>query len=402
MITRRSTLLNATLGGASLLLSSRAFAQQLAPQDSGPIRIGVLVPLTGAGGPYGPAEATVAKSVADEVNGRGGVLGRPVEIVVEDDATSPEAGVRAARKLIDVDKVVAICGTWASAVTTAVAPLCWESRTMLLTVSGADSITQLPHGGYIVRTQPNTVLQGHKFGEYLLELGGKRVFVMAVQNPFTQSLFDSVKAGLAAGGGTAELLVYDDKKPSLRTEVDAALRFKPDAILAGGYLPDTTVLLRDLARASFDGKVLGFGYAINGKLVDALPKEVTEGVYAMSPSPALGSPAYARVQAITKTESPDPYACQVYDHVNLAMLAMEAAKQATGTAIRDTVRTVCQGGGQAVTNYADGARALGAGGKIDYDGASGPCDFTATGDVSNVQFRYEQVKGGKLSLLKVA
>ena len=393
MITRRSALL-----GASLLSTTKLAAAQ----PTGPIRIGVLAPLTGAGGPYGPAEAAVAKSVADDVNARGGVLGRPVEIVVEDDATNPEAGVRAARKLIDVDKVVAICGTWASAVATAVAPLCWESRTMLLTVSGADSITLLPHEGYLVRTQPNTQLQGRKFGEYLLELGAKRVFVMMPQTPFTQSQFAMMKGTLVRGGGTAELLVYDDKKPSLRTEVDAALRTKPDAVLAGGYTPDTTVLLRDLARASYEGKVLGFGYAINGKLVDALPAEVVNGAYALSPSPSLGSPAYARVQAITKQDSPDPYSCQVYDHVNLAMLAMEQAKEVSGTAIRNTIRTVSQGGGRTVTNYLDGLRAIGAGEKVDYDGASGPCDFTDVGDITDVKFRYEQVKDGKLALLKIA
>ncbi|WP_163351444.1 ABC transporter substrate-binding protein, partial [Klebsiella aerogenes] len=87
------------------------------------------------------------------------------------DQTSPEAGVRAARKLIDVDKVSAILGTWASSVTTAVAPLCWESKTFLATVSGADPITALPHQGYLVRTQPNTTLQGRKFGEFALEQG---------------------------------------------------------------------------------------------------------------------------------------------------------------------------------------------------------------------------------------
>ena len=393
-LSRRAVLVGATL------LPGAVRAQTAEP--TGPIRIGVLVPLTGAGGPYGPAEAAVAKSLADEVNARGGVLGRPIEIVVEDDATNPETAVRAARKLIDVDKVVAICGTWASAVTTAVAPLCWESRTMLMTVSGADSITQLPHGGYIVRTQPNTVLQGRKFAEFLLELGCKRVFIMSPQTPFTQSQFAVMKDALAKGGGVAELLVYDDKKPSLRTEVDAALRFRPDAIMAGGYTPDTTVLLRDLARASFDGKVLGFAYAINQKLVDALPKEVVQGVYALSPSPSADSPAFKRVQAITKAETPDPYSCQVYDHVNLAMLAMEASKLVSGTAIRDAIRSVSQGGGARVTDYAGGARALGAGDKIDYDGASGPCDFTPAGDIEDVKFRYEQVKDGRIGLLKIA
>ena len=75
--------------------------------------------------------AKVAAAVVEEVNKAGGVLGRRIVLVSEDDQTSPEAGVRAARKLIDVDKVAAIMGTWASSVTTAVAPLCWESKTFL-------------------------------------------------------------------------------------------------------------------------------------------------------------------------------------------------------------------------------------------------------------------------------
>jgi branched-chain amino acid transport system substrate-binding protein len=132
--------------------------------------------------------------VVDEVNAAGGVLGRPVQLISEDDQTNPEAGVRAARKLIDVDKVSAIVGTWSSAVTTAVAPLCWESKTFLATVSGADSITQLPHGGFLIRTQPNTTLQGRKFGEFAVELGAKRVFFMTSQTPFTQFQYQAMKA----------------------------------------------------------------------------------------------------------------------------------------------------------------------------------------------------------------
>ena len=394
MTTRRTAL----IGTALLPFLGRTPRAQPA---SGPIKLGVLVPLTGAGGPYGPGQAACVRAVAQEVNAAGGVLGRQVEVAVEDDQTSPEAGVRAARKLIDVDRVVAILGTWASSVTTAVAPLCWESRTMLCTVSGADSITLLPHQGYLVRTQPNTLLQGRKFGEYLLELGAKRAYVMSPQTPFTQSQFASLKAAVEKGGGVAELLVYDDKKPSFRSEVDGALRFKPDAVVAGGYTPDTAVLLRDLARASFGGKVLGFGYAINAKLVDSLPAEVVEGAYTLSPSPAEGSPAFARVAAVTRQPVPDTYACQIYDHVNLVLLAIALAGEASGTAIRDTIRKVSQGGGTAVTGLPDGLKLVAAGQKVDYEGASGPCDFTDTGDVTDVRFRYEQVRAGKVTLLKI-
>ena len=71
-----------------------------------PIKLATLTPLTGAGGPYGPVMAKVAAAVVEEVNKAGGVLGRRIVLVSEDDQTNPEAGVRAARKLIDVDKVV--------------------------------------------------------------------------------------------------------------------------------------------------------------------------------------------------------------------------------------------------------------------------------------------------------
>src|SRR4029079_963217 len=138
----------------------------------------------------GPSMRKAMEFVVQEVNAAGGVLGRKVQLVSEDDQTSPDAAVRAARKLIDVDKVSAIMGTWASSVTTAVAPLCWESKTFLCTVSGADSITLLPHQGYLIRTQPNSQLQVTRLGEFILSLGAKKVFTMIPQTPFTQSTIE--------------------------------------------------------------------------------------------------------------------------------------------------------------------------------------------------------------------
>src|SRR6266481_7278138 len=164
----------ALAGGVAAVASPAVLRAQAEP-----IKIATLTPLTGAGGPYGPVMAKAAAAVVEEVNQAGGVLGRRVQLVSEDDQTSPEAGVRAARKLIDVDKVAAIMGTWASSVTTAVAPLCWESKTFLCTVSGSDTITQLPHQGYLVRTQPNTHLQVAKLSAFLLQLRVQRVFILS-------------------------------------------------------------------------------------------------------------------------------------------------------------------------------------------------------------------------------
>jgi len=393
ILSRRATL----VAGSALLA-----APSLARAQGAPIRLGTLTPLTGAGGPYGPVMANCVKSVITEVNGAGGVLGRQIELVSEDDQTNPEAGLRAARKLIDVDKVAAIMGTWASSVTTAVAPLCWESKTFLVTVSGADSITALPHHGWLVRTQPNTTLQGRKFGEYVIELGAKNAYFMAPQTPFTQSQLANMKPPIESAGGSIELLIYDANKPSLRTEVDQVMRARPDIIVLGGYTPDTTVLLRDIFRAGFRGKLLAYAYSVNQQMITSLPKDVTEGIYTLAPSPAQGTTAFDRVVRITGNTNPDPYTCQIFDQVNLILMAMAVGGGGTGQVIHDNIRKVSQGGGDRVDNALDGLRAIAAGKKVDYDGASGPCDFTDAGDITDCKFRYEQVRDGQQTLIRIA
>ena len=146
--------------------------------------LGVLTPLTGAGAFDGPRMLKAIQAVVSDINATDGVLGRKLSLMVEDDETNPEPAVRATHKLIDVDKVPVIMGTWASAVTSAVAPVCWESKTFLTTCSGADGITLLPHQGYLIRTQPNNHLQAQKHAEFIGSLGAKRVFCLSIQAPF--------------------------------------------------------------------------------------------------------------------------------------------------------------------------------------------------------------------------
>ncbi len=379
------------------------FAARLAQAAGAPIPVGTLTPQTGAGGPYGPPMAKTAKAAVAAINAAGGVLGRPIALLQEDDETNPDAGVRAARKLIDVNRVVAVLGTWASAVTTAVAPLCWESQTMLFTVSGADSITRLPHQGYIVRTQPNTQLQSLRAAQYLLQAGSKRVFGLSAQTPFAVDSWNRLASVLKGGGaeGVGDV-IYDAGKTSFRSEIDQALRAKPDTLFLNGYAPDVGVILRELYQAGYAGRKFTFGYAVSPKMLAGLPAVVTEGLVAFSPSPDVGSPAYQRVQAILGSANPDPYSCQVYDHVNLVALAMAKAGAASGVAIHDAVRLVSQGAGQVVYDAVDGMKLLAAGKSVNYDGASGPCDLLASGDIAASKFRFDRVEKGKLTLLSIS
>lgn len=394
-ISRRAVLTGAAALTAAAALPARAQAP--------PIKLGTLTPLTGAGGSYGPSMRKAMSWVVEQVNGAGGVLSRRVELVSEDDQTNPDAGVRAARKLIDVDKVAALMGTWASSVTTAVAPLCWESKTFLTTVSGSDSITQLPHQGYLVRTQPNTHLQVSKLSAFMLQIGVRRVFILSAQTPFAEPTHKLLAEALPKGGAqVAGQVIYDKDKTTFRSEIDLALRANPDMIYLNGYTPDITVLMKDLFKAGYSGQRIAQGYAANAKLLGSLPTEVTDGIYAISPSPSIDSPAYQRLAKALGVEEVDPYSAQCHDHASLVCLAIAKAREATGTAIKDNIRKISQGPGAKVDNAVDGLKLISQGKEINYEGASGPCDFTETGDIIDTKFRYEQAEKGKLKLLRIA
>jgi ABC-type branched-subunit amino acid transport system substrate-binding protein len=384
-------------------LAVTGMAPAIVRGQGAPLELGVLTPLTGAGGFDGPRMAKAMQAVIDEVNGAGGLLGRKVVLVVEDGQTNPEAAVRAARKLIDVTKVPTIMGTWASAVTSAVAPLCWESKTFLTTVSGADSITKLPHQGYLIRTQPNNYLQAAKHAEFIASMGVKRCFMMSIQAPFAQPTQARATEVLKQKGSQmVGTLIYDKDKTTYRSEVDQALRTNPDLIYLNGYAPDVTILLRDLYRASYAGTRFAQSYAVTTKVLDSLPHEVTEGVVTVQPSADVASPAYALARKRLGVAEPDSYETQATDWASLVSLAIAKAKVATGTGIRDSVRSICQGNGTKVYSAVEGLKLLGQGSEINYEGASGPCEFTEIGDIVDCKFRYNKVAGGKFVLLKVA
>jgi branched-chain amino acid transport system substrate-binding protein len=388
-------------GAAAIGTAGLAWPARLQAQASGPIKLGSLVPLTGAGGPFGPGIRAAQEAVVKEVNAAGGLLGRQIELVGEDDQTNAEAGVRAARKLIDVDKVSVVMGTWASAVVTAVAPLCWENKVMLICIGAADSITALPHQGYIVRTQPHTSLQGQQFANFAIAEAAKHLYILMPQTPFTESTIKVIVDTCAAKSIKVSSMIYDAKKTSFRSEVDAMMQAKPDMFMMGGYLPDNIVMAKDVYRANFSGKIVAQAYGVTPQFIEGVGAQVAEGIYTIEPVPDAASGAYARLQKMLGREALDIYAAQGYDEASLAILSIAQAKEASGTAIRDNIRKIGDADGLKVDNAVDGLKALADGKRINYLGASGPCKFAPNGDVITTKFRINIVRKGKIETLRV-
>jgi branched-chain amino acid transport system substrate-binding protein len=390
-LTRRESL--KVIGGAAGVLVM-GFPQRLGAQE--PIRLGTLSPLTGAGGPYGPQMQQAVVSVVKEINDGGGIHGHPIQLFNEDSQTNPEAAVRAAHKLIDVNKVIAIIGTWASAVTMAVAPVCFNNKVFEISVSGADVITDLKDDDYIWRTQPNSILQAGVHGKFSLQRGWRKIVYMAVQTPYAKTFGDAyVKAVEAGGAKVLESMIYEADKSSYRSELTKALAGKPDLIMLMGYTPDSIVIFKELYKMGYKGGIQGPTFAINQKLIDNVGAEVAEGAYSLDPATDPDSSAYKNCVRVLGTPDVNNYAAQTYDHINLVALALAHGKVYTGTGIRDNVRKVTNPPGAEVGSFQEGIKLIKEGKKINYQGASGAVDFDDKGDILSRPFSYYQVKNGK-------
>jgi ABC-type branched-subunit amino acid transport system substrate-binding protein len=395
-LSRRTILKGAVASAAAVGMPAVVLAQ------ADPIKVGILTPLTGAGSNDGPRMLKAMQAVFEEVNKAGGVMGRRINTVIEDDQTNPEAAVRAARKLIEVDKVSVILGTWASAVTSAVAPVCWESKTFIMTVSGADSISLLPHQGFLVRTQPTSKLQAIAHATYIAELGKRKIGILGIQAPFALATKEHLDNHMkTVGGSVVSHVIYEKDKPSYRSEIDQVMAAKPDFLYLNGYATDTVVVLRDLWKANIDLPKFCQTYAVPQATLDANPPEVSEGVLTGTPSADVDSNAFKLAADRLGVQEVDGFQAQATDWASLTALTIGKSKDSSGVAMKENIRKISQGDGQKVYSAVEGLKLLAEGKEINYEGASGPCDFNEIGDITRCRFRYTQVKKGKLEFLKI-
>lgn len=398
-ITRRDVLLaGASLAGASAL-PRFAFAQV-----GGAHRIGTLCPITGAGGPYGSGMQKAIEIAVAEVNGAGGAGGSKLELFSEDSQTKPDAAVLAAKKLIEVNKVQALLGTWSSGVTLAVMPLTDAAGIIEMNCSGAPAISTLDKKDLVWRFQATNDRFGQAFAVIAEKRGFKRPATMAFNNASGIGNADGFKkAWEKRGGKVVASVVYEPDRPSYRTELQQVLAHKPDVIVTGSYLPDSTIILREWYQSGQDQglKWILPGWAANPDLIKAVGNEIAEGLISVDSVSNETAASYkaldaAYQKATGKSVSTNVYAAMTYDMVMCLALAMEAAgPNATVAQVDAKIRAVANPDGTKVYSFMEGKKLLAEKKKINYEGASSRLDFDQYGDVTP-DFGVYIVEKGKL------
>ena len=260
------------LPGSAALMSSPSFAQ------SGPIKIGGTLPLTGGNASIGKVAQATAQIWADDVNKRGGLLGRKVELVIYDDQTNPTLVPGLYTKLLDVDKVDLLAGTGTNLVAPAM-PLLIERKRLIVANLALAVNDPFNYDKYfqIMPYGPNGKDElARGFFEIAAKLNPKpkTVALVGADAEFANNALEGAREHAKRLGFR---VVYDKSYPPNQVDflsvVRAIAATKPDLVFVGSYVADTSGLVRAAAEVKL--KCTMFGGAMVGLQVAALKQQLS-------------------------------------------------------------------------------------------------------------------------------
>lgn len=394
--------------GAGLLMGSAAVANA----QSCEVVVGSVLSITGSMASIGSAIGDAGKLAVDQFNEAGGVNGCTVKYVLRDDQGSPNVGVDAAKTLVEIERVPVLLGAIQSGVslpilTSVTVP---ANVTQISCCSSAPSFTALAREGgtkgFWFRTLPTDRPQAAVLAKIAADRGYKKLAIIHVNSDYGVSLAGSFRKDAETLGMTVtNMVAYNQEQASYRAEVNAALQGEPEALVLIAFPADGATVTREWI--SFGGpQKFVFSNALRAdEFVEAVSADYLTEAYGIDNAQVEGESVTtfnSDWQEKFGSEPNGPGLHTMYDAAAVALLAIEQAGEATGTAIRDNVRKVTSGDGEQIFPGVEGfkkAKQLISEGKaIRYVGATGPLEFDENGDVVGPYLIWG-VKDGKLVTL---
>ncbi len=197
-VSRRSFLKGVAFGAASLMMGSSLLGCTQKPEEKKPLKLGALLPLSGPSSEGGNRMKNAFEMAKDDINSRGGVLGREVELVYYDTAGNAEKGVTGAKKLIEEDKVFALIGLYTSGVALAVAEVAADySIPMMVTVAASPKIPGLVKENperykYLFRTGADVTHFTLNTAPFVTDIVGAKTYYYVGQEAIWSKALDKV------------------------------------------------------------------------------------------------------------------------------------------------------------------------------------------------------------------
>jgi ABC-type branched-subunit amino acid transport system substrate-binding protein len=319
-----------------------------APQQELPavIPVGCVMPLSSAPA-GGPNLIMAAQLAVNEINGRGGLAGKKLRLVIEDQGPSAATALYAVHKLVEEQKVQVMIGCVTSESVLAAGPYL-ESKGVLLV---SPSATSSALGGYswsrwTFRVCPGDSLQGGIVSMLIKDRGYKKVAMLVQDTVYGRGIEEIAKGYLKEKAEIVASLRYDPAKLSYLSELNTIKEAGPDCVLHVGHYTDGAVVYAQALKAGMENIPW---IAVDGsydmpldKYLDAA-KFMEKAVTGTVPVPDQQSSAYktfAYNYKIMYQIDPTVYCDTVYDGVNMIAAALQKANTYNGGAVRDALLVV--------------------------------------------------------------
>lgn len=331
-----------TVALSALVISAAASCSGGEGGANAPIRIGHFASMTGDTATFGRSADRGMRLAIDELNARGGVLGRTLELITEDDRSITEEARSAAQSLLQRDKVVALLGEVASSRSLAAAPEAQRAKIPMISPGSTNpKVTEV--GDYVFRACFIDPFQGAVMARFAItELGAKRFAILFdFRQDYSVGLADYFRQTVAAQGGE---IVADERYTGgdieFRAQLTTIRAANPDAIFVPGYYTELGLIAKQARELGIAAPLLG-GDGWDSEKTLEIGGSAVEGYY-FSTHYAADSDAPQVVEFVAKflakySASPDAMAALGYDSAGILAAALARAGKTDGPALRDAI-----------------------------------------------------------------
>jgi len=345
------------------------------------IKIGVAGPHTGDLAPYGIPTKEATELIAADVNAKGGILGKQIELLALDDQCKPEIATNVATKLVS-DGAKIVIGHVCSGATKAALGIYKEAQVIAISPSATNPpLTQSGDYPNFFRTIAPDDDQGKLAANFATDkLGAKKIAIVHDKGDYGKGFADFAKQFVEAGG-KAEIVMYEGITPGAMDYSAVVQKIRKegaDAVIFGGYHPEASKLVAQMNKKRVKAAFIGPDGIKGDGFLEIAGKDA-EGVYATGPMDVTQYPENKEARAAYQAKygkEPGTFFDQGYAAMQAALAAIQAAGGTDYAAVEKALRS----------NYVNTA--------------VGRIKFDAKGDAEGVGFSVYQVQNGAFAEVK--
>jgi branched-chain amino acid transport system substrate-binding protein len=326
---------------SAALAATVACGGEKAPEEQG-IKVGFYGALTGPTATFALSGRNGATLAVEQMNASGGVLGKPIVLLAEDDRGEASEAASAVSKLITRDHVVALIGEQASSRTLAAAPIAQNYRVPMISPTSTN-IEVTKKGDYIFRACFIDAYQGRAVADFARkDLKAQTAAILTdVKSDYSVGLAEAFRKSFEAQGGRImSELKYSEGDNDFSAQLTAIRPERPDVLFVPGYYTDAGLIARQAKALGVKTTLLGADGWDSPKLVEIGGDAIENAYFANHYSVDDPSPAVRRFVDAYKARygaEPDSIAASSYDAMRLLADAITRAGSTEGTRVREAL-----------------------------------------------------------------